>query len=96
MDGAFAAVLLRQFSELRLYHQPGIAIHFGRREEKKDADFWIRLTPCLIRTTPLRDLQAAAGIEKPLNQMVEYERMEAFCKVCGELDVIVKNLRLQL
>jgi hypothetical protein len=28
---------------------------------------------------------------KPLNQMTEFEWMDAFCKVCGDVDAIVKE-----
>jgi hypothetical protein len=59
--------------------------------KRKTKIFWISLTPCYIQATPLRDIQAAGGMEKPLNQMAEFEWMEAFCKVCGDVDAIVKE-----
>jgi hypothetical protein len=31
-------------------------------------------------------------VPKPLNQMAEYEWMQAFCKVCEEIDAMVKEI----
>lgn len=53
---------------------------------------WILLTPCLYKVTPLEKIKAAAGFPDPLNQMTEYEWMEAFCTVCDEIDKIVKKI----
>ncbi|MGH7982119.1 MAG: hypothetical protein ACREFF_03110 [Candidatus Udaeobacter sp.] len=49
------------------------------------------LTPCYIGVTPLRHVQAAAGVRKPLNAMTDYELMTAFCTVCGGIDTIIKK-----
>jgi hypothetical protein len=38
-----------------------------------------------------REIQAAGGMREPLNKMTDYEWMEAFCKVCGQIDAIVKE-----
>ena len=93
MDAALAAVLLVSANLLNSDFIANEELPFilAAAKARKMEIFWIRLTPCLIRATPLRHLQAAAGMEKPLNKMAEYDWMEAFCKVCGELDGIVKK-----
>src|SRR5438876_9051560 len=47
------------------------------------------------RSCPMtKEIQAAAGMPKPLNAMTNYEWMTAFCTVCGELDAIVKKIEM--
>lgn len=53
---------------------------------------WVRLTPCLYQVTPLERINAAAGFPNPLNQMADYEWMEAFCTVCAQVDKIVREI----
>jgi hypothetical protein len=53
---------------------------------------WIRLTPCLYQLTQLGKIEAAAGFPNPLNQLREYDWMEAFCTVCGEIDKIIRKI----
>ena len=61
-------------------------------EKRKLKILWIMLTPCLVKVTPLRHIQAAAGMPKPLNAMTDYEWITAFCTVCGEIDAIIKKI----
>jgi hypothetical protein len=61
-------------------------------KKRKIQILWIRLTPCLFEVTPLRKIQAAGGMPEPLNKMTDYEWMEVLCKVCGQVDGIVKKI----
>ncbi|MBV9299070.1 MAG: hypothetical protein JO066_08845 [Verrucomicrobia bacterium] len=78
-DATFAAVLLTSVNFLNSDFIANEELPFilAAAKARKMEIFWIRLTPCLIRATPLRHLQAAAGMEKPLNKMAEYDWMEA-------------------
>ena len=53
---------------------------------------WVRLTPCKFDVTPLSGIQGVAGFPSPLNSMNEYAWMAALCKVCDDVDSIVKDL----
>lgn len=93
MTNAFAAVLLvsANFLDSDFIAKEELPFILDAAQRQKIRLFWIRLTPCYIQATPLKSLQAAAGMPKPLNQMAEFEWMEAFCNVCGDLDEIVKR-----
>jgi hypothetical protein len=93
MERALAAVLLVSAD---LLHSDFIAekelpfLLKAAHNKQKDV-LWVRLTPCLHNKTPLRHLQAAAGMEKPLISMARNEWMEALCHVCEQLDEVIKK-----
>lgn len=93
MDNALAAVLLVSVNFLASEFIATVELPYilAAAHKRKLTIMWVMLTPCLYGVTPLHKLQAAAGKPKPLNAMTDYEWMTAFCKVCNELDVIVKS-----
>jgi hypothetical protein len=94
MDKAVVAVLLVSINFLDSDFVANEELpHILAAAQKRDLKIlWVMLTPCYIGVTPLRHIQAAAGMAKPLNAMTDYEWMTAFCTVCGEIDTIIKNL----
>jgi hypothetical protein len=96
MDEAVVAVLLVSIDFLNsdFVANKELPYILAAAQKRKLKVLWIKLTPCLVGVTPLRHIQAAAGIPKPLNAMTDYEWMTAFCKVCGEIDVIIKKMEM--
>jgi len=94
MDKAVVAVLLVSinFLDSDFVANEELPYILAAAEKRKLKILWIMLTPCLVKVTPLRHIQAAAGMPKPLNAMTNYEWMTAFCTVCGEIDAIIKKI----
>ncbi len=93
MADAFVAVLLVSvnFLDSDFIANEELPYILEAATKKKIEILWVRLTPCMYRLTPLDKLQAVAGFPRPLNQLTEYEWMEAFCSVCDRIDKIVKK-----
>ena len=93
MDQAFVAVLLvsANFLGSDFIADEELPFILDAAQKRNTKILWIRLTPCYFQITPLEHIQAAGGMAKPLNQMTEFEWMEVFCKVCGDIDAIVKK-----
>jgi hypothetical protein len=94
MDRAFAAVLLVSINFLSSDFIANVELPYilAAAEKRKLKVLWVKLTPCKSDVTPLADVQAAAGVPAPLNSMNEYGWMAAFCKVCDDIDDIVKKI----
>jgi hypothetical protein len=93
MDGAVVAVLLVSMNFLNSDFVATVELpHILAAARQRNLHvLWVRLTPCYFEATPLHRLHAIAGMPKPLNSMGEYGWMEALCKVCGEIDKIIKK-----
>jgi len=93
MDRAIVAVLLVSINFLDSDFIAEVELPFilHAASKRNVALLWVRLTPCLFRITPLRNIQAAAGMNKPLNTMADFEWQAAFCNVCDEIDAAIKQ-----
>jgi hypothetical protein len=94
MDKAVIAVLLVSINFLNSDFVCNVELPYilGAVRKRNLRILWVRLTPCYFEATPLRDIQAAAGMPKPLNGMGDFGWMEALCKVCDEIDTILRKI----
>jgi hypothetical protein len=93
MDRAVIAVLLvsMNFLDSDFIYNVELPYILAAAKKRNLKILLVRLTPCYLEATPLHKINAAAGYPKPLNAMAEYGWMEELCKVCGEIDKIVKK-----
>ena len=93
MDRAIVAVLLvsANFLDSDFIAEVELPYILEAARKRNLTILWLRLTNCLFRHTPLRSIQAVAGMNKPLNAMAEFEWQAAFCNVCEEIDLTIKK-----
>lgn len=93
LDQAVVAVLLVSINSLASEFIATVELPYIllAANERKLKILWVRLTPCLFSQTPLRTIQAAAGMRKPLNAMNDFEWQAALCDVCDEIDAILRS-----
>jgi TIR domain len=94
MDSACAAVLLVSVNFLAsdFIVREEIPYLLDAAKERNLRILLVRLTPCYIDATPLRHIQAVAGMPEALNEMADHEWTKAFCDVCGEVDSMLKDI----
>jgi TIR domain len=92
VDRAVVAVLLVSINFLESDFVANVELPYvlAAAQTRNLKILWVRLTPCYFEVTPLREIEAAAGMPKALNEMTDPEWMIAFCTVCGEIDSLIK------